>query len=279
MENFFDSRELKKSIDWERLIKQDLKQGSLREIEASNMKIALVEGQDSRYKIVVATINKEATKFKLAQWVTDQHGNLGVITDIALIWSEVSGVGPDRDAWYADQERPASTKNQPWYTLLVEPAGSVLVAEEHLKPAQKPEVIENPYYEEYFSKEASLNKEAPCSKERKKQIEMFKHMDEQKKKKKISSTETSFDLEADLNVDYLPETEEFIDIDSGKPETFEQVADKAVEKCLVKEATPSVTCKNCGRGAYEGVNDEGEDDIFCSKCNLREDNCICTPWI
>ena len=78
------------------------------------------------------------TEFQVGDWVRDHYGRLGEVYDVHPCYESVKAKNPDFDYWFAGQERPASEKDQPWYDISVHGGGAVMVAEEHLSPAQPP---------------------------------------------------------------------------------------------------------------------------------------------
>jgi DNA-directed RNA polymerase subunit RPC12/RpoP len=39
---------------------------------------------------------------------------------------------------------------------------------------------------------------------------------------------------------------------------------------------PAVVCSHCGKNAYEAVDDDGLDRVFCSGCGMPESQCVCS---
>ena len=86
------------------------------------------------------------------------------------------------------------------------------------------------------------------------------------KKKKSSLKVKSYDMEKDLGLEYIPETQDFVDIETDATVTMDEAVDKVAEKHLMelnKKADSNKYCPKCGKlledvGSYKwDCNTEG----------------------
>ena len=78
-------------------------------------------------------ITQIRTKYQLCDVATDAHGFTGIITAIFMDYEAAWHSGIVQEDWFEQQEKPPSTKYQPFYSLVgAGESGGVLVGENEI---------------------------------------------------------------------------------------------------------------------------------------------------